>query len=88
MHVDLAGMTIDQITDLIRAQGFDNEASAIDAFTKFLSLQVGDHIAVNNATHGLFGVGVIGSAYTFEPQKHDTGTDDRDQFYSHYREVK
>jgi len=40
-------------------QNHDNEASAIDAFTKFLALDIGDYVAVNNTNDGLFGKGVV-----------------------------
>ncbi len=88
MHVDLTGKTIDQITELIHSHAYPNETSAINAFTKFLSLHSGDYVAVNNANHGLFGVGVIQSGYRFQLHKHATGAESPDEFYSHYREVK
>ncbi len=86
--VDLTGKSIDEITDLIRRQKYDNEEAAILSFKRFLSLQPGDYVAVNNTNHGLFGVGIIESGYEFQLRKHNCGTDDADDFYPHYRNVK
>ncbi len=83
---DFTGMPFDEIERIIRSKNFANEASAIESFRKFLKLDTGDYIGVNNANDGLFGVGVITSGYKFQPNKHDTG--DSAEFYSHYREVK
>ncbi len=85
---DLSGKSIDEIIDLIRREKYDNEASAIESFKRFLSLKHDDYVAVNNANHGLFGVGVIDSGYRFSLHKHDTGADDQSERYSHYRDVK
>jgi len=52
------------------------------------SLEIGDYVAVNNTNHGLFGVGIVTSAYEYEKGKHDTGAKDPEEFYSHYREVE
>jgi hypothetical protein len=81
--VDLTGKSIEEVISIIRA-----EAGAIGSFTKFLSLDVGDYVAVNNTNHGLFGIGVITSVYRFQKFKHDTGADDQEEFYSHFREVE
>jgi hypothetical protein len=86
--VDLTGKSIDEIADLIRRQEYDNEAAAIQSFERFLSLEPGDYVAVNNTNHGLFGVGIIESGYKFQLRKHDAGPDDAEHFYPHYREVK
>ena len=59
---DLTGKSIDEITSLIMEQGYSNEASAIDSFTKLLLLDIGDYVAVNNVSHGLFGIGEIARA--------------------------
>jgi predicted Mrr-cat superfamily restriction endonuclease len=85
-NIDLAGKSIDEITDLIRRQKYDNEAAAIQSFERFLSLKPDDYVAVNNTNHGLFGVGIIKSEYKFQPRKHDSG--DAEEFYPHYRDVK
>jgi hypothetical protein len=85
---DLTGFPIDDVINLIRSENYDNEASAIDSFNKFLTLEKGDYVAVNNAISGLFGVGVISSGYKYEKYKHDTGADAQDHFYSHYRLVE
>ncbi len=87
-EVDLSGKRIEEIVELIRQQGYDNEASAIESFKRFLSLAVGDYVAVNNTNHGLFGVGVVESGYLFRLQMHDTGAEDPSEFYSHYRKVR
>ncbi len=83
MHVDLAGKSVSEVEEIIRAHGYPNEASAVDSFAKFLALRPGDHVAVNNSGHGLFGIGVVSSGYRFEDRRHDTGTEDRDHWYSH-----
>lgn len=85
---NLEGKSIDEITALIRARNYDNEASGIDAFTKFLKLGNGDYVAVNNTNDGLFGIGVITSGYKYEKYKHDTGAEDKEDFYPHFRKVK
>lgn len=88
MHVDLTGKSVDEVISIIRSEEFENEASAVDSFTKFLSLNVGDYVAVNNTNHGLFGIGVVTSAYRFQKFKHDTRADNQEEFYSHFREVE
>lgn len=85
---DLTGKSVEEVTSLIREQNFDNEASAIDAFTKFLTLEIGDYVAVNNTNAGLFGIGVISSGYRYQKNGHDTGADDKEYFYSHFRDVE
>jgi Holliday junction resolvase-like predicted endonuclease len=85
---DLTGKSLDEVIALIREQNYDNEASGIDAFTKFLALEIGDYVAVNNTNDGLFGIGVISSGYKYERYKHDTGSDDREDFYPHFRDVQ
>jgi Holliday junction resolvase-like predicted endonuclease len=85
---DLTGKSLNEIIALIREQNYDNEASGIDAFTKFLALEIGDYVAVNNTNDGLFGIGVISSGYKYERYKHDTGADDKEDFYPHFREVQ
>jgi hypothetical protein len=85
---DLTGKTIQEVTLLIQKKHYDNEASAIDAFTKFLTLNIGDYVAVNNTNSGLFGVGIVTSGYKYEKYKHDTGEDNKEEFYPHYIKVK
>lgn len=85
---DFTGKSFDEVEKIIRSKNYANEASAVESFRKFLVLEVGDYIAVNNGNHGLFGVGIIASGYKFELNKHDTGAESNDEFYSHYREVK
>lgn len=85
---NLEGKSIDDVISLIRKRGYDNEANAIDAFQKFLKLDIGDYVAVNNVNDGLFGIGIITSPYHFKKGKHDTGAEDQEEFYSHYREAE
>ncbi|MCP3993469.1 MAG: hypothetical protein GY722_00175 [bacterium] len=73
MHVDLTGEALHEVDRLIRSYHFPNEASALVSFRRFLSLRVGDYVAVNNAVHGLFGIGIVNSGYRFEPNKYTTG---------------
>src|SRR5580698_3428025 len=72
-EVDLTGKSINEIADLIRRQKYDNETAAIQSFERFLSLDLGDYVAVNNASHGLFGIGIIDSGYKFQLGKHESG---------------
>ena len=83
---DLTGKPIDEVIALIRKRKYANEASAVDAFTKFLALEIGDYVAVNNTNAGLFGVGVVSSGYDYVKDMHDTG--DPESFYSHFRNVE
>ena len=83
MHVDLTGKASQEIEEIIRAQHYDSEVSVLDYFRKFLSLEPGDHVAVNNAIHGLFGIGVVNAPYRYEDRRHDTGAEAQDEFYSH-----
>jgi predicted Mrr-cat superfamily restriction endonuclease len=88
---NLTGKTIDQVLGVIRKENYQDEARVIDAFTKFLSLEEGDYVAVNNTNSGLFGVGKITSGYKYEKTKHNTGyegADAEEGFYPHYRKVK
>lgn len=82
---DLSGLSIAEIIKLIQEQGYKNEKSAINSFSNFLSLNIGDYVAVNNTVDGLFGVGIIKSGYRYEKYKHDTCGDN--EYYSHFREV-
>lgn len=87
---DLKGKSIDEVISIIKEEKFKDEARVIDDFTKFLSLEVGDYVAVNNTNDGLFGIGVISSDYKYQKNKHDNGAEDDDpyKYYYHYREVK
>ena len=85
---DLTGKNIDEVIDLIRMENYDNEASAIDSFTKFFALDIGDYVGVNNTNSGLFGVGIVTSAYKYEKFKHNTGDpEDEESFYPHFRTI-
>lgn len=88
MDVDLTGKSIEEVISIIKEQEFEDESSAIDAFTKFLALNIGDYVAINNTNHGLFGVGQVTSDYRFQKYKHDSGADDKAGFYSNLRSVK
>lgn len=85
---DLTGKSLDEVVSLIREKRYANESSAIDSFTKFLALEIGDYVAVNNTNAGLFGIGVISSDYKYKKYKHDTGEEDKEGFYPHYRGVE
>jgi hypothetical protein len=88
VDINLTGKSIDEVVSLIRERRYPNEQSAIESFTKFLSLNNGDYVAVNNANSGLFGVGVISSGYQYDRFKHDTSSEEQDdKFYPHFREV-
>jgi len=76
---DLTGKTLDEVISLIRKRRYENEASAIDAFTKFLTLEDGDYVSVNNTNAGLFGIDVIASGYKYEKYKHNTGADEKER---------
>jgi MoxR-like ATPase len=82
---DLTGKKLNEIIKLIRRENYDDEDSAITAFERFLSLEPGDYVAVNNTNNGLFGIGIIESGYKFDLRKHDSG--DGECFYPHYRDV-
>ena len=86
--VDLTGKSVNEVTDLIRQKNYSNEAAAIASFERFLRLERGDYVAVNNTASGFFGVGTIESEYKFKLGKHDMGGDDPVGFYPHYRVVK
>ena len=87
MHTDLTGWDIDKIVAYIESQNYDNEASALSSFKKFMALEVGDIVAANNVNAGLFGVGRITSNYKFKLHIHDTGDEIIERYYSHYRDV-
>jgi hypothetical protein len=86
MDVDLTGKSIEEVKSIIRKEEYSNENAAIDAFTKFLTLRVGDYVAVNNANHGLFGIGVVDSGYQYMQHYHDSGT--QEESYSNIIRVK
>ena len=87
-HTDYTDYSIDEIVEDIEAQRFRNQGEAVQSFKKLLSLKPGDVVAVNNVNHGLFGIGRIDLAYKFKTKMHDTGSENPDHFYSHYRKVK
>ena len=88
LNQELKGKSIAEIEKIIKQRAFDNEDAAISAFHKFFDLKVGDYVAVNNTNKGLFGVGEIVSDYRFSKDAHDTGAEDKDEFYSNLRNVK
>jgi hypothetical protein len=88
--VDLTGKSAREIEDLIRQRNYADETAAIRSFQRFLQLNPGDYVAVNNTNSGLFGIGIIESGYKFLLRKHDcgAGADASESFYPHYRDVK
>ena len=86
-EVDLSGKTLDEIESLIRQRDYNHE-NAIQSFKRFLSLDIGDYVGVNNTGDGLFGVGIVRSGYKFQQNKHDIGSGDPEDFYSHYLDVE
>jgi predicted Mrr-cat superfamily restriction endonuclease len=88
---DLTGKSLEEIESLLDSEYSDDSAQiarASQAFERFLSLEDGDYIAIPNVNFGLFGVGTIRSGYRFRRNMHNTGSDDKDSFYSHYRDVE
>lgn len=73
MDIDLTGWSIDKIISELKLRNYANESSAIESFKKFLALDIGDIVAVNNVNAGLFGIGRIKSNYKFSMQIYDTG---------------
>ena len=88
MHDDLTGKSIEEVEKTIRKHKFPDENNAIETFKKFLSLKIGDYVAVNNTNAGLFGIGIIESEYQFKLKRHSTGAEDNEDYYSHLRGVK
>lgn len=88
MDIDLTGWTMEKITSEIKKRNYANESSAIDSFKKFMLLNIGDIVAVNNVNAGLFGVGRIKSDYKFSMHIHDSGAENKNEFYSHYKQVE
>lgn len=84
---DLTGKTEQQIEELLWKAHPNEAQTASEAFKKFLALDIGDYVAVNNTNAGLFGVGRVTSGYHFKVGKHDVGSGSVTDFYSHYREV-
>lgn len=91
---DLTGKQLQEIFGLINIgrlaspELYPNDESARQAFKKFLSLEKGDYVAVNNSGAGLFGIGVIKSGYRFGVHKHDSGAEDKREWYSHFMDVE
>lgn len=85
---DLSGKTAEEIATRIEAEGYENSREAIEAHSKFRSLEPGDYVAVTNASHGLFGIGVVDGPYEFRPRAHDVGAGDGTNNYSHFRRMK
>jgi len=89
-ETNLSGKSLDEIEKLLETEYPDQPAEvslAKRAFERFLSLQIGDYVAVPNVRFGLFGVGVVKSEYQFKEFMHDIGSENRPSGYSHYREV-
>ena len=60
----------------------------IREYLGFMSLNIGDYVAVNNTNDGLFGIGTVTSGYYFKKHAHDTGSTDPKYFYCHFYNVK
>ena len=88
--IDLTQKTTEERISIIKSQGYPSrdEHRAIDWLKKFFVLEIGDYVAVNNTSDGLFGIGIVSSGVKFQKYKHDTGHDNPKEFYSHYREVE
>jgi hypothetical protein len=88
-HIDYSSYTLDKILAHIKKAGYNNTNEALDAHKKFNNLNVGDIVAVNNASQGIFGIGVVQSGYKYKKHIHNPeGNCPKNDFYSHYREVK
>jgi type I restriction and modification enzyme subunit R-like protein len=90
-EIDLTGKSLDEIEKLLAIEYPDEPetiARASRGYERFLSLRDGDYVAVPNVNFGIFGVGIVRSGYKFKENMHDTGSEDRSQFYSHYRTVE
>lgn len=87
-HTNFSGWQLEEIYEDIKKQNFPDESSALYAHEKFYELEVGDVVAANNVNDGLFGIGLIKSDYKFKKYIHDTGSSDKKDFYSHYRDVE
>ena len=60
----------------------------VKEYIDFMSLRIGDYVAVNNTNDGLFGLGRIKSEYYFKRHAYDTGSTDPNDFYSHFYDVE
>ena len=79
---------MDEIADLVRQAGYGNHEHVVSSFERFLSLEIGTFVAVNNTASGLFGIGIIESDYKFGLRKHDCGNTEAEEFYPHFRDVR
>jgi hypothetical protein len=86
---DLTGWTTEEILAEIEDGDYSHydRQDGLYSFPRFMKLRKGDYVAVNNANHGLFGVGRIKTGkYLYQRNKHATG--EPNHFYNHYLEVK
>ena len=87
-HTDYTMMADLDMIRHIKSVGYENEGEAIDAFRKMKKLRVGDIVAVNNVNYGLFGIGRVDLGFKFSKGIHNPGTENPENYYSHYRKVK
>ena len=48
MQTDLTGKSLSEVERIIRLNNLENQTSALLSFQRFLSLKIGDYVAVNN----------------------------------------
>ena len=94
---DLSGKSIDEIRRIVEFEEtkaennnpeYKRPKDMVGAYEQFFSLAIGDYVAVNNVSDGLFGIGEIISPYRFKEHAHNTGSTDPKDFYCHFRDVK
>ena len=88
MHIDLSRKSDSKRAQLLEEEEYDNVQSVVDTFKRFFALRKGDYVAVNNASNGLFGVGIVTSDYRFKKHIHNSSAEDKSAWYSHYRKVE
>lgn len=89
-NVDLSKKTKEEIEGIVKSIPRYKKGEVkkkINEYLDFMSLEIGDYVAVRNTNDGLFGVGIITSGYYFKEHYHDTGSVDRNDFYSHFYNV-
>ena len=85
---DLSNKSTNQRLEIVRISYSGSELTKrLREFSVFFSLSAGDYVAVNNTNDGLFGIGVIAGGYYFKLNRHNTGSTDPDDFYSHFYPV-
>jgi len=85
---DLSNKSTNQRLEIVRISYSGSELTKrLREFSVFFSLSAGDYVAVNNTNDGLFGIGVIAGGYYFKLNRHNTGSTNPDDFYSHFYPV-